>query len=148
MLQDKRGFTLIEVFISVAIISVIAFIAVGVTGSVFQKNQLAIERDEMLGTIRLAQSRSISGYQDDIWGVHVTSTSYTLFRGSTYAGRDSAYDEVHALPSGVTAAGLTDVIFVIRTGTTSNVGTITLSDERSIDEAILTINANGRVTDI
>lgn len=147
-MRNERGFTLIEVMIVVTIIAIISFTAAAMTSQTFLKSEISIESVHLIDTIRLAQSRSISGYQDGIWGVHMTGSTYTLFKGATYAGRDATYDQVHNLPSGIAATGLTDVIFEMATGETSNVGTITITQQSSGDDAVITINAQGRITDL
>ena len=148
MYSDTRGFTLFELIIVIVVISTLAFMSVGVTVNALKKNQIFVETDQIANILRVAQSRSISGTQDDVWGVHLTGTTYTLFRGATYATRDPTYDELHALPAGIVASGLVDIIFEFRTGKTSNTGTITITDVENGTTRTLTINNNGRITDL
>lgn len=145
---NLKGFTLIELLVTIAVFAVIVLIAVTSSSLVFQKNQLSEERDQLVSVLRVAQSRSVSGYADGIWGVHLTSSNYTLFQGTTYAGRTTSYDEVHTLPSGTSLSGLTDVVFSIRTGETTDTGTITLTEVVSNETKSITINGNGRITDL
>lgn len=144
--KNTRGFTLIELMVVIAIFSVITFIAIGVGAGGFTKNQITVEAENLTSILRVAQSRSVSGHQGDVWGVHMTSSDFTLFLGNDYATRDTAYDEVRDLPSGIVASGLTDVVFEIRSGETSNTGTITLTNSDTGDTVTLTINQHGRVT--
>lgn len=144
--KHPRGFTLIEVMVVVAIFSVITFIAIGVGAGGFTKNQITVESENLTSVLRVAQARSVSGHQGDVWGVHVTSSDYTLFLGSDYATRDTAYDAVYDLPSGLVASGLTDVVFEIRSGETSDVGSITLTNSGTGDTVTLSINQHGQVT--
>ena len=142
----QKGFTLIELLIVMTVIAIITLIAAGISVGFFSRNQLADQSEQLISVLRVAQSRTVAGYADGSWGVHLTSSTYTLFQGANYAGRSTAYDEVHTLPEGITASGLSDVIFTIRTGETSNTGTITLTDVASGITKTITINANGRVT--
>lgn len=148
MLANKRGITLVELLVTIGILSIVALIGVSLAANVFTSNQVTVEADQLGNVLRLAQTRSVSGYQDDVWGVHTNLSEYTLFKGSTYAGRDTAFDEVHAIQAGVEISGLTDVVFDIRTGATSNTGTITLTHVESGESKTISINENGRVTDL
>ncbi|MFH1632230.1 MAG: prepilin-type N-terminal cleavage/methylation domain-containing protein [bacterium] len=145
--EQNRGFTLVEVLVVVAILALIVFIATGLGANTLTKNQIGIETDQMISLLRRAQARSVSGYQDDVWGVHLTSTDYTLFKSNDYATRDTSFDEVYNLPSSLSASGLTDVVFEIRTGETTDTGTITLTLSASGETSTLTINSNGRITE-
>ena len=143
-----QGFTLVELTITIALLAMVAFIGIGVGASTFGKNQIAAEASQLINTLRLAQSYSIAGNQDDVWGIHVTSGTYTLFKGNDYATRDTNYDQVSTLPGGLTLSGLSDVIFDIRTGATLNTGTITVTHTGSGDTVVISINATGRITDL
>lgn len=144
--RAQAGFTLIEMLVVIAVVSVIAFISVGVAGLSFNKSQTSIEAERLASTIRLAQTRSISGFQDAVWGVHIESDRYVLFRGDDYATRDSSYDEPHTFPEAVIASGLTDIVFQIRTGETDGVGTVTLSHDATGDTRAISISSLGRIT--
>jgi prepilin-type N-terminal cleavage/methylation domain-containing protein len=143
--MNVRGFTLVEVMVVVAIVAVLAFLAASLGASSYTKSQLSVETEDLILALRRAQSRTVSGYKDGTWGVHLTASGYTLFKGSTYAGRDSSYDEVHTYPPTITGSGLSDVIFVYRTGKTSNTGTITLTLSVDSTTGTVSVNSNGRI---
>ncbi len=143
--MNVRGFTLVEVMVVVAIVAVLAFLAAALSASSYTKTQLSVETDDLILVLRRAQSRTVAGYQDGTWGIHLTGTGYTLFKGTTYAGRDTAYDEAHTYPPTITGTGLTDVIFDFRTGKTSNTGTITLTLSVDGTTGTVSVNSNGRI---
>lgn len=144
--QNRQGFTFIEMMVVIAILAVVVFIAVGVGAGGFTKNQIRTEADSLVSILRLAQSRTVSRHQENVWGVHITSSDYTLFIGDDYTTRDASFDEYHTFPGGIAASGLTDVIFEFRTGETLNVGDVVLSNADTGDSITINVNANGRVS--
>ena len=142
----QKGFTLIELLVVIVIIAVITVIGISTFSSAVPKNQIEVEADRVVEMVRRAQSRTISGDQNGVWGVHLTANNITLFQGASYAARDTAFDEAFAFSNSVTASGLTDIVFEIRTGETVNTGTITLSSTDSSDIVAIVVNAAGRVS--
>ena len=139
----QKGFTLIELLVVIVIIAVITVIGISTFSSAVPKNQIEVEADRVVEMVRRAQSRTISGDQNGVWGVHLTANNITLFQGASYAARDTAFDEAFAFSNSVTASGLTDIVFEIRTGETVNTGTITLSSTDSSDIVAIVVNAAG-----
>lgn len=138
-----RGFTLIELLIVLAIVLLLAATVSTLSSNTYPKNQLITESEKIVETLRKAQSSTLSGKQDVPWGVHFSATQMTLFAGSSYAARDSQYDEEHLFPDGVTVAGLEDVVFISLTGATTNIGTITLTSDATGETEIISVNASG-----
>ncbi len=138
-----RGFTLIEMLIVLAIL----FLLFGVIGSIasntYPKHSLRAQTDVVVQTLREAQALTLARKQDSTWGVHLTSNNVTLFAGTSYATRNTLYDQVHSIPSGISMSGLTDVVFDALLGTTSQTGTITLISDATSESNTITINANG-----
>lgn len=144
---SKKGFTLVEMLVVIALVSTMAFVAAGVTRLSFQKSQIGMETEQLMSTIRLAQTRSISGYQDDVWGVHISSGQYILFRGADFASRDDSYDEIHEFSNAVTAGGTSEIVFEIRTGETDDAGSVTLTHGVTGQTETITITGQGRITE-
>jgi hypothetical protein len=69
----------------------------------------------------------------------------TLFAGSSYASRDTAQDEQHQFPNGISASGLSEVVFQTITGETSNTGTITLTTQATGESESITVSATGLI---
>lgn len=140
-----RGFTLVELLVVLAILGVLSAMAIGIFGNLVPESQLRLQADGVVTLLRGAQAKSIDGYADDVWGVHLTNTQATQFKGSSYLSRDVAYDEVLAFSEPLTVSGLSEIVFEGRTGKTTNTGTITLISSVVNESIVLTINASGRV---
>lgn len=138
-----RGFTLIEVLLSISIIGLITGLSLPVYHSFAVRNDLDVAAQNVAESLRRAQvfSRGMSG--DDSWGISLQSSSIVLFKGGTYATRDPAYDETTYLSSAISKSGLSEVVFTKRNGNPLTSGTVTLTSGG--DSIIVTINDKGTV---
>jgi prepilin-type N-terminal cleavage/methylation domain-containing protein len=129
-----KGFTLIELVVVLALVALFTGLAIPALRIAQRGSALNDESLSMVAVLRLAQSRTVSSEQASKYGVFFDmSTSpdrYVLFRGETYAARDVASDEVHALPVSVEIAGTTlpgaETVFQKVSGAASGAGSITL----------------------
>ena len=133
----RFGFTLIELLIVLAIGGIIAA-AVGPAISRFPSgSQLDEVAGDLKQVIQLARERSVAGVAGSTYGVFLEQNTgapdrYLLFRGASYATRDSLYDEPTVIRNSLelTAAltgGATEITFTSSWGTPSVTGAITLT---------------------
>jgi len=126
-LKSRRGFTLVELLLSMALIGVVAFFSVPVYQSSQVKNDLDIAALESAQSMRRAMMLSQGMDADDSWGVKAQSGSLVVFKGASYGARDMAYDEVFDLPGSIVASGVTEFVFSKFTGWPTPAGTLTLT---------------------
>ena len=126
-LQGQRGFTLLEILLVLAMISIIAGFSIPVYQSFQVKNDLDISANTIASSFRRAQVLAEASDGDSQWGVKVLSGSITLFQGSSYAGRVAAFDEVFTVPTSITPSGLNEVVFDRLTGQALSTGTVTMT---------------------
>jgi prepilin-type N-terminal cleavage/methylation domain-containing protein len=138
-----RGFTLLEVLLSVALIGVLAGISLPIYNSFLARNDLDITAQQVAESFRRAQIYSRGMKDDFAWGVNIQPTSVILFRGTNFATRNTAYDEPISLP-GITASGLSEVQFAKLTGLPNTTGTVTLTTNNGQTKQVV-INAQGMV---
>lgn len=143
--QNTRGFTLIEVLLSVGIVTLlIGFTALG--ASQISKRLLIGPSDAYLENIlTTAVRRARDGVGASDWGVYLPYDEITrnldeaiVFKGSSYATRESAFDQTFAFSdktdfvsvdfSGVEPDRTNDheVVFELYSGQTSSYGSIVL----------------------
>lgn len=144
-MRRRAGFTLIEMLLSVTMIGMIAGISLPVYVSFQARNELATTSSAVVEMLRRAQNYARTGLNDSQWGVSIASNSATLFKGTSYASRDVAYDEILTLPGSLSASGLGEVVFAELTGVPSTTGAITLASSTN-DIDVLTLNAKGMVS--
>ncbi|MDP3735640.1 MAG: prepilin-type N-terminal cleavage/methylation domain-containing protein [bacterium] len=146
-----RGFTLIEILISVAVIAILASIATISFTGLRERQALSIGVEEVRTLLSRARARTLAAEDDSVFGLHITTSSVTLFRGVTY-NPAAGDNELHVLDSLVTisahalAGGGADVVFDKRTGMTSDYGTITVALASDVSEnKVITIAQTGLV---
>ena len=138
----KRGFTLIESLLSVALLALIAFIAAPVYQSFQVRNNLTVTQSHIVDTLRRAQQLSLASEGDIESGIRIETNSIILFRGINYATRDILFDEVSEIPSSIIPSGINEITFTKLKGLPSLTGVITLNSSMNETKTI-TINEKG-----
>lgn len=144
--MKTHGFTLIEVLLSVAIISAIAGMSLPILGSFNNRNDLDITAQSIVGQLRRAQTYARGMNGDAQWGIRLQNGSATLFKGALYASRDTAYDETSPIPSSITVDGTSDITYSKLDGAPNTAGSITLTNTNNNESRTITINAKGMVS--
>lgn len=141
-LRAHNGFTLLEVLLSVALIAVLVGISIPIYQSFQVRNDLDIATVEIVQNMRRAQALSYAVDGDTSWGVKIQSGNITVFKGANYVARDINSDEVFNIPTSITPAGLSEVVFTKFTGLPQTTGTITLTSNSNETRSIA-INQKG-----
>lgn len=143
--SSQAGFTLVELLLSLAVITVVAGLTLPVYASFQTRNELDLTAQKIASQLRRAQtySRAVSG--DSQWGVAVQSGAATLYKGASYATRDTTYDETVSIPGTIALSGVSDVPFAELTGYPTTTGAIILTLDAD-DIRTVSINAKGMVS--
>ncbi len=83
----NKGFTLIELVVVFGIIMILAGFSLPVFLNLGQKRDLNSYSRQIRAN--LVEARTKARGQGDNWGVHLTSSDYYLFKGSSYQDRES-----------------------------------------------------------
>ena len=142
--NSQRGFTLLEVLLSITAIAVIAGIGIPVYQSFQNRNDLDIAAVTFAQALRRAETLAQSVDGDISWGVTAQSGSITLFKGGSFSGRDSSFDEVFEMPTSITPSGISEVVFAKFTGLPQTTGSLTLTSANNETRTVV-INAKGNV---
>lgn len=141
----ERGFTLLEILLVVATISIIAGFSIPVYASFQIKNDLDIGANTVASSFRRAQILALASDGDSQWGVKVQSGSIVVFQGASYAARNSVFDEIFTVPTVITPSGLGEVVFDRLTGQALSTGTVTLTASSGVVRTIA-LTSKGTVT--
>jgi prepilin-type N-terminal cleavage/methylation domain-containing protein len=141
---NQRGFTLVEVLLSMAIIGTLAGLSLPVYESFVRRNDLDLAAQQLAASLRRAETYARSVKQDAAWSVRIEPTSVVLYQGTNFGGRDTAFDETFTLPGSITTGGLSEIQFAKWSATPSSTGNITLTS--SVNETrTIAVNAKGMV---
>lgn len=144
MRSSVRAFTLLEVLLSVAALTVIAGISLPIYQSFQVRNDLDIAATTVAQSCRRAEVLAQASDGDTNWGVHIQPGSIVLFQGTIYAVRNETFDEIFTMPTSVVPSGMSDVVFEKFTGMPMTTGTTTLTSSTN-ETRTITINAKGMV---
>lgn len=150
IVEGKRGFTLIEIVISLAILAAVTLIVSGSFTTSNTRHALDKKTAIVLSLLEQARGQTLSAKNDSAYGVHFETTKAVLFTGPTYSSTASSTNVVEPLGSMVQistitlAGGGSDVLFQKLTGQTSQSGTIRLIlTASSTQNKTITVSATG-----
>lgn len=119
----------------------------------FTESQLRQYGGQISQSLRRAQTNALANYQSSDWGVSldVQQKKVTLFRGSNFAGRVPAFDEVIDLPSPLViesislAGGGSEMVFSRVSGETNQSGSFDLRETTTDEILRFTLNRTGQI---
>lgn len=127
--RNLDGFTLLELLLVIAILSIILMSGVSVTYSYFVRTQVDNAISVLIETLRRTQTLSRNAVDDSAWGVKINERSVILFKANdgdadgnpdsySQASRDESMDREYDLPGEVNIAstGQVEIIFNKLTG--------------------------------
>ncbi len=142
--NHKKGFTLVELMLSIALIVVVAAFSIPLTLKWHNSTNLSLAAQAVALSARRAQLLSQSMKEDSVWGVKIDELGSTVFKGSAYSSRDSAYDELSSFNSIQSISGNTEIVFTAPSGNPTSNATLVLYDSQNASSTIL-INRLGFV---
>ncbi len=137
-----KGFTLVEVLLSIALVSIIAGFSVPFFNSFLYRSEVENATTLTITSIRSANILARSQKNDSNWGVYLSGNSVTIYSGNDYVSRDVTLDQVYSF-DGVSFSGNNEVNFVKFSGIPNTSATINVNGEVNSD--VITINSLGIV---
>jgi len=139
-LVNKSGFTLVELIVVVALLTIIATTAAVFNSQWYLQNNLESAKNMMISSIRKAQSYSISKKNGLTWGVCLTGKTIRMFGGSCAS---PTIKDDYNLPNNVSITGLSTVTFSLFRGEPNSSQNINISGNNKIYNLI--INSAGGI---
>lgn len=127
----------------VALVSFLASSAIPVYRSVQALNDLDTASSLLAQSLRVAQIFSQSVRGDVAWGVHLEAGRIIVFKGSSFALRDSNFDEVFEISKGLNLSGSSEIVFSKLSGLPDAEGIFVL--ESAYDKKTVSVNSYGAV---
>jgi prepilin-type N-terminal cleavage/methylation domain-containing protein len=156
LIKDQRGVTMVEVLLVIVILTILAAMSFS-SYRTWQKQILLINtRDEIKSALARAQQLATAASGNAAWGLHLATSTYTVFPGSFYNETDPdnktwVLNGVEIVDSYITfsdgAGGYTsDVVFSKFDGETYNTGTveIIIASQPSFSKTV-TVQSPGQI---
>ena len=154
--MKTKGYTLVELLIAVAVLTVILIISATTFYNLTKKSDLDASRDNIISVLNIARNKALASEGAKQYGVYFdTSTSpdkYILFQGPNYAGRDVSFDEVCDLVSSIEISNISfngngdEVVFKRLDGSTDNYGSITIQSLNTSETRTVYIYSSGEIS--
>lgn len=155
---DRRGFTVVELFLVIAISLVLVLASLPIYNSLQVKAQIGESTAQLVQNLRIVKQNAKARYQNASgYGVYldlngVPNNSYTVYQGTSYTLRNSAYDLTTVLDNAVKienidlvlTAGDIDINFSAGIGQPNNTGSFKLKHAVQ-GEKIININSEGKI---
>lgn len=145
MKNYQAGVSFLELILVVALVSIISTASPVFYSKFILQNALANSADQMVGSLRKAQIYSMMSRKGDSWSVNYSSNAITLYKGTSFASRDSSFDEKFELNPNVNVSGITDISFSKITGLPS-LASLTIVISSGDNSQIITVNNQGVVS--
>lgn len=134
------GFTLIELIIVIAILSVLLAITIPNLVSYKKQTDLNNNVQEFVSTLKLAQNKALSSENNSKFGVYLDAAAnkYTLFKGATYASDPPSY-QVYFLQNtmefySISLGGGNEIVFDKLTGVSEQSGSVSVRVKTNPDQ--------------
>src|ERR1041385_1569158 len=116
--------------LSILLIGIVVGLSIRVFFSFLARNDLDLTTQRISETLRRAQVYARGMNSDSAWSVEIQSTVVTLFKGTSFSGRNTNYDETVSIPGSLVGSGVSEVQFAKPSGLPSGAAlpaTITLT---------------------
>lgn len=141
----QKGFSILELLLTMALLAIIGGLAIPVSLQYLRRNDIWQTSSYLANAYRRAQvlSQSIDG--NETWGVKAQTSSIVVFRGSSYANRNTNFDETTIIADNISFSGMTETVFSRVYGLPSIYGTTSISNFYNQTSSIY-LNAKGFVS--
>ncbi len=143
----SRGFTMVEMLLSIAVIALITAISIPVYQQFQTRNNLDITTSNVVQSLRRAMIFSQADKAGDWWSVRILPDQVVIYKGITFGLRDTSYDESIEIPKGITPSGMNNISFRRVSGVpfTTDLKPIVLTSY-SNETRTITINEKGTIS--
>lgn len=142
MKQARRGFSLIEIIISVSILAIIGFFLADAFINFKDQQIFSSARNIISSSLRYAQQISMANASNTPWGVKILPGQVVVFGGTSYSSRDISKDKIVEISGAISLSGDSEFVFSRDGGKTSPGSINILHKDTSM---IIIINSDGLI---
>lgn len=125
--SSAKGITLFEVIITIAIFALLIGLSSPFAINLYQEREFDVHFQSIVQSLKRAQLRAMAGERESSFGIYFEPHQYVLFKGDSYAERDTDFDELFELPDDFSISGISEFVFSRIKGIPSDRGDITLT---------------------
>lgn len=140
-MQNIKGFTLIEIIVTIAVLTAILSFGMTINLNAFTGDIFLAEQSKIVGILERARSHAMANMFESVYGVCYNSPNYIIFRDRTACLPVSNLDEIIPADKSITITFPT-IVFNQLTGNTTG-ATINIANE--IKSANIVINNEGTI---
>lgn len=124
----RSGFTLVELVIVVALMAGFALLGIPFGVESYRDYVLISTTRDMVSLLRRAETFALANASSSSYGVSFRADRAVLFKGMTYASRETVFDEEHVLSPSVVVGATDDVVFAPLSGMPGATTSVTVSN--------------------
>lgn len=149
IINKKRGYTILEIVIVCGLMVLVASISMNYLSSLLYKQRVEKDAESAYSYLQRARNQTLVGEADSQYGVAFSSTSITLFSGTTYTAGDPNVVTFTLLNNSVfqnvnLSNGANQVYFKKLSGKPSATGTVEVVSKSNPEiKEVITIHASG-----
>ncbi len=146
--RPTSGFSLIELLVVVGILGVLATLLFVGFQNFTQQTSLETATQNLYTALTEARSATLASEYGSQYGVRIESDRIIRFRGPTYNALDANNQTTtfRGIVATTTLSGGPTILFQKQTGTTTNSGTIRLTNEATLASTTMTVYITGIVS--
>lgn len=144
----KKGYTLIELLIAIAVLTVILVISAAAFYNLTKKSDLDISRDNIISTLNAARNKTTASEGPAQYGVYFDTTSSP----DRYILRNTSFEEIHDLPPTIEISNISfngggnEVIFKLLNGNTDNYGSVVIQSLATNETQTIYVYYSGEIS--
>lgn len=147
-LASLKGFTLMEVIVTISLISILLSLGLILSMDVFRGTVFRSTRQVLVSSLTTARGRAVSNLYQSTHGVCYLAPNFVIFRGTSYSATSPYNETIEGNPAVTlssagnffTCGSGAGIVFSQLAATTSNTGMITVTESGHADE---TVSVNG-----
>jgi hypothetical protein len=132
------------VVVSVGILTLLAGSGVIFMTKFLGQSNLRSEHTLVLSLLKEARAFSLANRNGKPHGVKVLASTYVIFEGWTYAGRNSTYDATYNRDTNTTVTGASEILFYNLSGKSATT-TLTFANPATTTTYAINVNTEGSI---
>ena len=139
----NRGITIIELLLVISITTILSAASVPIASNFMVRSYFRDGKDAVVSQLYTSKINSMTNKENSPWGVNTTSSQITVFKGTSYAARDTDFDKNFNTPNSITISS-GEVVFAQHSGNLSSAASFTISSNLG-DSDTVNVNLVGNI---